>query len=110
MSLDTLGGSDEEKIFHQSGNWKWKIFLPLQNVPSHVILVLKYFLEVQNYPLYTFGTRVGAALGPDEEKKILPQWKIFHQKWKSCSTPRASLARAVFKPPFFARNVPPILV
>ena len=50
------------------------------------------------------GMKLGVLVCPDEQKNFLPKWKISHQKWKSCSTPRASLVRAVFQTYFFAEE------
>ena len=56
----------------------------------------KFPTKVEKIPLLLFGIKLGVLVCPDEQKNFLPKWKIIHQKWKSCSTPRASLARAVF--------------
>ena len=78
-------------------------FPPLQNAPIHVILESKnlfgsgkFSSKVEKIPLSLFGMKSAVLVCPEEQKIFLPKWKILHQKWKSCSTPRASLARAVF--------------
>ena len=91
--------SPKWKIFHQ----KWKIFHLCRMFQFMWFWNKKNFFgsgkfstKVEKIPLSLFGMKLGVLVCPDEQKIFLPKWKIFHQKWKSCSTPRASLARAVF--------------
>ena len=92
--------SPKWKIFHQKWKnfhlcrmfqfmWFWNNFFFFGSG--------KFSTKVEKIPLPLFGIKLGVLVCPDEQKNFLPKWKIFHQKWKSCSTPRASLARAVLK-------------
>ena len=69
-------------------------FPPLQNVPIHAILEYFFFWKWKNFPLYgkkstfSIGVEVGRTWIVRSAKKFL-KLKIFHQKWKSCSTRRA---------------------
>ena len=92
--------SPKWKIFHQ----KWKNFHLCRMFQFMWFWNKNFFFgsgkfstKVEKIPLPLFGIKLGVLVCPDEQKNFLPKWKIFHQKWKSCSTPRASLARAVLK-------------
>ena len=63
----------------------------------------KFSTKVEKFLHLPSGMQFGKRDGLVTEKN-LPKWKIFHQKWKSCSTPRTSLARAVFRLIFFAEE------
>jgi len=92
--------------FHQSGQFSTKngkISTSAECSNSCDFGIKKFFFgsgkfstKVKKIPLPLFGIKLGVLVCPDEQKVFLPKWKLFHQKWKSCSTPRASLSRAVF--------------
>ena len=86
--------SPKWKIFHQ----KWKNFHLCRMFQFMWFWNKNFFFgsgkfstKVEKIPLYLFGMKLGVLVCPDEQKIFLPKWIISHQKWKSCSTPRASL-------------------
>merc|ERR1712155_374281 len=114
MQFGKREGLDAEKKNHQSGKFSTKsgkISTSAECSNSCDFGIKKNFFgsgkfstKVEKIPLPLFGIKLGVLVSPDEQKVCLPKWKLFHQKWKSCSTPRGSLSRAVFETYFFAEE------